>query len=97
MQNSFFIDWKNVYAAETPSTTNIVAIFVDKNIYPDIKANLVRYTTKYLQKKIANSKAVVLPIDTTTMKAHEISQILENMYFEGLKDESSKLVGTVLI
>jgi len=97
LQNSFFIDWKKVYAAETPSTTNIVAIFVDKNIYPDIKANLVRYTTKYLQKKIANSKAVVLPIDTTTLKAHEISQILENMYFEGLKDEGSKLVGTVLI
>lgn len=40
---------------------------------------------------------MVLPIDTTTLKAHEISQILENMYFEGLKDESSKLVGTILI
>ncbi|MEI6672311.1 MAG: hypothetical protein WCL02_02895 [bacterium] len=82
MQNSIFIDWKKVYAAENPSTTNLVAVFVDKNIYKDIQANLVRYTTTYIQKKIANSKAVVLPIDTTTLKAHEISQILENMYFE---------------
>ncbi len=72
-------------------------MLVDKNIYETIKTDLVRYTTKYLQKKIANSKAVVLPIDITTLKAHEISQMLENMYFEGLKDQSSKLVGTILI
>lgn len=97
LQNTIFVDRKKVYAAEIASTTNIVAVFVDKNIYESIKTNLVRYTTKYIQKKIANSKVVVLPIDITTLKAHEISQILENMYFEGLKDESSKLVGTILI
>lgn len=57
-------------------------MFVDKNIYQNIQANLNRYTTTYIQKKIANSKAVVFPIDTTTLKAHEISQMLENMYFE---------------
>lgn len=97
LQNSFFIDRKKVYAAENPDTTNLVAVFVDKDIYADIKTNLVRYTSKYIQKKIANSKAVVFPIDTTKLKAHEISQILENMYFEGTKDQSSKLVGTILI
>jgi hypothetical protein len=97
LQNSFFVDRKKAYAAENPSTTNIVAVFVDKDIYQSIKTNLVRYTTTYIQSKIANSKAVVFPIDTTTMKAHEISQMLENMYFEGLKDQSSKLVGTILI
>lgn len=97
LQNSFFIDWRKVYAAENPSMTKLVAIFVDKDIYSDIRTNLVRYTTKYIQQKIANSKAIVLPIDTSTLKAHEISQILENMYFEGVKDESSKLIGTILI
>lgn len=97
MQNTFFVDRKKVYAATNPSTTNLVAVFVDKDIYQDIANNLKRYTINYIQKKIANSKAVVFPIDTTTMKAHEISQMLENMYFEGLKDESSKLVGTILI
>lgn len=97
LQNAIFVDRKKVYAAENPSTTNLVAVFVDKNIYQDIKNNLERYTTQYLQKKIANSKAVVFPIDTATLKAHEISQMLENMYFEGLKDQSSKLVGTILI
>ena len=74
LQNSVFIDRKKVYAAETPSTTNLVAVFVDKNIYQDIKANLVRYTTTYIQKKIANSKAVVFPIDTTTLKAYSINK-----------------------
>ncbi|MEI7918884.1 MAG: hypothetical protein WCH65_01355 [bacterium] len=82
LQNTIFVDRKKVYAAENPSTTNLVAVFVDKNIYQDIKTNLIRYTTAYIQKKIANSKAIVFPIDTKTMKAHEISQILENMYFE---------------
>ncbi|HBB03396.1 TPA: hypothetical protein DCZ39_00620 [Patescibacteria group bacterium] len=97
LQNSIFVDRKKVYAAENPSTTNIVAVFVDKDIYQNIKNNLERYTTQYLQAKIANSKAVVLPIDTKTIKAFEISKILENMYFEGLKDQSSKLIGTILI
>ena len=97
LQNSFFVDRKKIYAAENPSTTNLVAVFVDKEIYKDITTNLIRYTTQYIQKKIANSKAIVLPIDTTTLQAHEISQILENIYFEWLKDQSSKLVGTVLI
>lgn len=97
LQNTLFMDRKKVYAGENPSTTNIIAIFVDKNIYQNIKNSLARYTTKYIQQKIANSKAVIFPIDTTTLKAHEISQILENIYFEGLKDTSSKLVGTILI
>ena len=97
LQNTIFIDRGKVYAAENPSTTNIVAVFVDKDIYQGIKNNLERYTTAYLQQKIANSKAVVFPIDTKTMKAFEISKMLENMYFEGLKDQSSKLIGTILI
>ena len=97
LQNSFFVDRKKVYAATNPSTTNLVAVFVDKNIYQGIENNLKRYTINYLQQKIGNSKAVVFPIDTTTMKAHEISQMLENMYFEWLKDESSKLIGVILI
>lgn len=86
-----------MYAATTDSTTNIVAVFVDKEIYQNIETNLKRYTTEYIQQKIGNSKAVIFPIDVMTMKAHEISQMLENIYFEGLKNESSKLVGTILI
>ena len=97
LQNSIFVDRRKVYAAENPDTTNLVAVFVDKDIYKDITTDLVRYTTRYIQRKISNSKAIVFPIDTTTLKAHEISQMLENMYFEGLEDEPSKLVGTILI
>jgi len=82
LQNSIFVDRKKVYAATTSGTVNIVAVFVDSKIYPDIANNLKRYTISYIQQKIGNSKAVVFPIDTATMKAHEISQMLENMYFE---------------
>lgn len=97
LQNSFFINRKNVYAAENSEITNLVAVIVDKDIYGEIKSDIARYTTRYIQAKITNSKAIVLPIDTKTMKAHEISQILENMYFEGIKWEESTLIGLVLI
>lgn len=97
LQNSFFVDRKTVYAAGDTNKTNIIAVFVDKDIYQDIKNNLERYTVDYIQKKVSNSKAVVFPIDTKQLKAHEISQMLENMYFEGVEGESSELVGTILI
>ncbi len=97
LQNGAFIDRKKVYAAENPSTTNIIAVFVDKDTYQGIQSDIQRYTTEYIQQKIGNSKAIVFPIDTKKVKAQEISQILENMYFEWLKDSSSKLIGTILI
>ncbi|MEI7557837.1 MAG: hypothetical protein WCJ45_03210 [bacterium] len=82
LQNGAFIDRKKVYAAENPSTTNIIAVFVDKDTYQGIQSDIQRYTTEYIQQKIGNSKAIVFPIDTKKVKAQEISQILENMYFE---------------
>jgi hypothetical protein len=40
---------------------------------------------------------VVFPVNIKTIKAFDITKILENMYFDGLKDEPSKLAGVVLI
>jgi hypothetical protein len=92
LQSFFFVDRKKVYAAETTSLTNIVAVLVDKNIYPANQEDIQRYTTQYIQKKLNNTKAIVLPIDIQKIKAFEISKILENIYFDGIKDEPSKLI-----
>ena len=50
-----------------------------------------------MQKKLNNTKALVLPINAKKISAFEISKMLENMYFEGAKNETTKLIGVVLI
>ncbi|MEI8091123.1 MAG: hypothetical protein WCG98_02505 [bacterium] len=70
---------------------------MDKNVYSTNKKDIDDYATTYVQKKEANSKAIILPINTSTIKAPDIAKILENMYFDGLKDVPSKLVGVILI
>jgi hypothetical protein len=86
-----------VQAEDTITNTNIVAVFVDSNIYEDIKPDLQRYTTQYIQDKLSRTKAVVMPIDASTFKARDIAKILDNMYFDGIKDKTANLVGTILI
>ena len=97
LQSFFFVNRKNVYAAETTSLTNIVAVLVDKDIYPNNQQDIQRYTTQYIQKKLNNTKAIVLPINTKNIKAFEISKMLENIYFDGIKEQPSKLIWIVLI
>jgi len=54
--------------------------------------------TNYIKyNSISNSRAIVLPIDTDNLTAPEITQILENLYFDGIQWESSKLVWVILI
>ena len=84
-------------AETTLESTNIVAVFVDKNIYDDIESDIQWYTRNYIQQRVSNSKATVFPINTDTFKAKDIVKILENIYFDGIKWETSKLVGTILI
>jgi hypothetical protein len=61
---------------------NLVAIFVDKEIYSDIKSDIEWYAKDYVQQKIENSQALVFPIDTTNFQAKDIAKILDNLYFE---------------
>ncbi len=93
----FFVDWQKVSAAGNNDLTQIVAIIVDKDIYPSIQSDVQWYATQYIQGNEANTKAVVLPINTQTMKAVDIMKMLENMYFDGIQDQPSKLAGVVLI
>lgn len=93
----FFVDFKKVFAEDNFSKTNIVAIIVDDDVYNKNQANIKRYATDYVQKNVSNSKAVVLPINVKNIKAWDITKILENMYFDWIDGESSKLEGLILM
>lgn len=93
--HDFIISWAR--AESTINSTNIVAIFVDKDIYNQLNSDLNRYTTQYIQKRISHTKATVFPINTDTFKAKDITKILENIYFDGEQNKTSKLIGTILI
>ena len=84
--------------------TNIVAIIVDDSIYDNLKNDIQRYTTDYIQgntrnkyNSISNSQALVFPIDTKSFSPKNITQLLENMYFGWIEWKTSKLVWLVLI
>jgi predicted DNA-binding ribbon-helix-helix protein len=88
----FFINFNKTKAEDSIKSTNIIAILVDQSIYDNLSSEIQRYTKDYIQKEVSNSKAIVLPINTQNFQAKDITKILENMYFDGLKDETSKLV-----
>jgi hypothetical protein len=82
----------DIFANERKATTNIVALIVDKNLYNGtLKNSIDRYATNYIQQKISNSKAVIFPINTETIKARDITKMLENIYHEGVEKEPSTL------
>jgi hypothetical protein len=68
-------------AEEKVENVNIIAVFVDKNIYDSIESDIKSYTD-YVQTKISRSKALVFPINTNNLKAQDIQKILENLYYE---------------
>ncbi len=94
-----YVEWNQVAAADNGqnTSTQLVAVLVDDQIYSDLESDLKRYSTQYIQKKYPLSKALVLKINTKEYDAPEITKLLENMYFDGIKDQSSRLIGLVLI
>ncbi len=106
LQSFSFLDFNKVYAQESQlDLTNLVAIFVDDKIYSSLENDIERYAKKYIQwsdsntryNAISNSKAIVLPVNIENITAPEITKILENMYFDGISGEPSKLAGVILI
>jgi hypothetical protein len=85
LQSWFFIDFGSVFAENPLDRTHLVAVFVDKDIYQDTKSDIERYATDYIQQRISNSKAIVLPINVENFKAIDLVRMLENMYFDGIK------------
>lgn len=93
-----YIQWNHTEAAEkNTQVTQLIALLVDKKIYNDLQGDIERYATKYLQKHYPLSKAMVLQIDTKEYTAPELVKLLENIYFDGIKNKNSRLIGTILI
>jgi hypothetical protein len=76
---------------------NIVTILVDDSIYPSIQSDLQRYATQYIQQEIPQSKALVIPLNLQSIDAYQIYKMMENIYFDGLKDVNSTLLGLILV
>lgn len=76
--------------------THIVSLFVDVSIYNSIKAEIQRYTTQYIQKKLPRTKVLVFPI-SNTISPQDIARINDNLYHDGVKGRSSRLVWTIVV
>jgi len=63
MHDFFFVNSANAESQIT--NTNLVAVIVDKKLYDNnaIRSRVERYATDYIQQKISDSKAIVLPIN----------------------------------
>lgn len=84
------------YAAEE-THEEIIAVFVDKNIYSRHEEDINWYAQNYLQKRSSATKALLMPLDKDHFQASDIWKMLENLYQEGIKEKKSSLIGTILI
>jgi hypothetical protein len=97
LQSWFFVDFWKIFAENPIDRTNLVAVFVDKDIYASSKSDIEWYATQYIQQRISNSKALVMPINTENFKAIDLVRMLENIYFDGVKGKTSRLLWTILV
>ena len=88
----------DIFANERKATTNIVALLIDKDLYTnDLKNSVDRYATNYIQQKISNSKAIIFPINTDSIKARDIAKMIENIYYDGVENTPTTLQWVILI
>jgi hypothetical protein len=97
LTNWLYFDGETAYASDPVEENKLVAIFVDKDIYSDIKNNLEWYSLQYVQARFPRTKVLVFPIDIKTIQANDIQKIISNLYFGWEKDTTSTLIGTVLV
>lgn len=97
LQSWFFVDLWSVFAENPLERTHLVAVFVDKDIYQDTKTDVEWYATSYIQQRVSNSKALILPINVKNFKAIDLVKMLENMYFDGVKWTSSDLLWAIFV
>ena len=75
---------------------NVVAILVDDKIYSWIESWLKWYASNYVQWKLPDTKALVMPINLDKIKAYDIYRMMENIYFDGLENVNSSLIGLIM-
>lgn len=89
---------QTVFANAPKVNTNIVALLVDKDLYVwNLKNSIDWYATTYIQSKLSNSRAVVFPLDVSTIHARDIAKMLENIYYEWVEEEPSTLKWVILV
>ena len=76
---------------------NIVAVLVDNSIYANIAWSLSWYTSEYIQKKLSDTKALIMPIDVSNLSAYDIYRMMENVYFDWLEKVNSSLIGLIMV
>ena len=75
---------------------NIVAVLVDDKIYDSISGWISSYTS-YIQKNLSETKALVMPINLNNIDSYDIHRMMENIYFDWLKDINSSLIWLIMI
>jgi len=75
---------------------NIVAILVDDKIYSWISGWLSWYASDYVQQKLSDTKALVIPLDLTDIHAYDIFRMMQNIYFDWLENVNSQLIWLVM-
>ncbi len=98
----YFIKFNYSYSYERKESHNIIAIFVEKEIFGDkvnnqyLYSRVIRYS-KDIQKRYPNTKTLIYPTEKDT-SVLDISNQLSNLYFNGdNKTEKNNLIGTVFI
>ena len=96
----WYIDWNVAEAATSWKSTNpIVAILIDNETYNTIGSNwnFKRYTDSYIPEKYPGSESIIFSLDLKEYNAPEIVKLLENVYFDGIKNTSSRLIWVIVM
>ena len=72
-------------------------ILVDNKIYDWISSWLKWYASDYVQQQLTDTKALVIPLDLANIHAYDIYRMMENVYFDGLKDVNSSLIWLIMV
>ena len=72
-------------------------MLVDDKIYDSISSDVSRYASNYIQGKLSDTKALVMPLDLDNISAYDIHRMMENIYFDGLENVNSSLIWLVMI
>jgi hypothetical protein len=91
---SFYM-WQKAYAAWW--STDIISVFVDKEIIWNIGNELERFTKSYIARNSDDTQVIVYHIDKKWVSPADMAKINQNLFLEWKKNGPSKLVGTILI
>jgi hypothetical protein len=70
------------YAETAQPLNRLIAVIVDQAVYNSYQTQIDRYASQYLQAQYSDSKALVIPLQTTNFQAQDIHKMLKNLYFD---------------